>query len=212
MSEATVKGIRFTYVHGVSETHFETLPFYLKSLRYFLKDNIGHAVWVKGGIVEQPAYLLFTSDVQGDVVDLFSEQLEDEGVFAVEALENPQRIFELVRKYADQERVCIGYLNFRNVALGSPRTVCDFSFDFENGVWIDGNTLVRSEESAIVVAKRKNLRLRTVEDVPIVIFKNAVVLTMTRNGRIVSEQVYSKFGVWYDTIARLSSNVPMHDN
>ncbi|MEM1553167.1 MAG: hypothetical protein QXH03_10955 [Candidatus Bathyarchaeia archaeon] len=113
--------IRFQYAQGVREDKFETIPFYKNKLRSLLKRNIGRAVWLKGGIIERPAYLIFYETLSEKVKDLLSEPLEYGGYFRSITPANPM---EVIEKYARGERIAVGYLKLPSgLEIGSPETV-----------------------------------------------------------------------------------------
>lgn len=115
-----VKALRFQYRKGIADHSFETMPFYLNVLRGFLRKNAGNIVWLKGGVIEQPAYLLFTTSIENDVVKILSQPLADLGKYEITPVQNP---LEIARKYAFNLRVAIGWLKLPNLELGSPETV-----------------------------------------------------------------------------------------
>lgn len=117
-----IKVLRFSYKGQDPERHLETIPFYLEKLRSFLRQHIGSAVWLKGGIIEQPAYLVFNAELAQKVVDLLTRELEEGGKFAIAELELKEAITTL-KKYVLKERVAIGYFKTEGLELGSLETV-----------------------------------------------------------------------------------------
>lgn len=115
-----VKAIRFRYLGKEPGRNIETLPFYLKTIRLFLWKHKGKVVWLKGGIIEQPAYLIFKDELTEEVKEMLSEELREGGAFKIEPVENP---IEIIRKYAHNLRVTVGWLQLPNLELGSPETV-----------------------------------------------------------------------------------------
>ena len=117
-SEPRVVAIRFTYRQGMSENKFETIPFYVKTLRRFLRRHNGKAVWVKGGIVRRNAYLLFHRELAEEVLKMLLKPLEDMGFFDFEPANPKAVIMEAIR----ENRRTIGYLKAGELELGKPFT------------------------------------------------------------------------------------------
>lgn len=115
-----VKVLRFKYLGKEPRKNIETLPFYLNTIRGFLWKHKGDAVWLKGGIIEQPAYLIFKSELTDEVKEMLSQKLREGGSFIIEPVEKP---IDIIRKYAHNLRVTVGWLKLPNMELGAPETV-----------------------------------------------------------------------------------------
>jgi hypothetical protein len=117
---STVKVLRFKYLGKEPGRNIETLPFYLRTIRGFLWKHKGDVVWLKGGIIEQPAYLVFKSELTNEVKEMLSQELREGGSFIIEPAEKPM---DVLRKYAHNLRVTVGWLKLPNMELGAPETV-----------------------------------------------------------------------------------------
>jgi len=113
-----LSALGFSYIHGAETHSFETLPFYTKHLRRFLKRHNGRACWVKGGVVRREAYLVFYTELAEEVIEMLSKPLEDFGFFTVDWVDP----IKVVREAIKEGRVIIGYLRVGEVALGKPFT------------------------------------------------------------------------------------------
>jgi len=112
--------LRFKYLGKEQGKNIETLPFYLKTIRNFLWKHKGDAVWLKGGIIEQPAYLIFKHELIGDIKEMLSQKLREGGSFIIEPVEKP---LDIIRKYTHNLRVTVGWLKLPSMELGAPETV-----------------------------------------------------------------------------------------
>jgi len=127
--------IQFQYVGTETGYNFETLPFYLNRLRSFLEKHLGKVVWLKGALIEQPAYLLFLNELKPQVYEMLSRELEDGGSYKISPVKNP---VELLRKYYQQERVAIGYLKNGDLELGAPSTLsAPLPINCQDGFWLN---------------------------------------------------------------------------
>ena len=108
--------IRFRYVKGFSPEKFETIPFYICTLRRFLALHSGRAIWVKGGRVRREAYLIFHYSLLGEVAEMLLKPLREEGYFTFTAAD-PEKV---IRETLRLNRKTIGYLNIGNIRLGTP--------------------------------------------------------------------------------------------
>lgn len=117
-SEHRIVAVRFTYRQGMSENKFETIPFYVRTLRRFLRRHNGKAVWIKGGIVRRNAYLIFHRELAGEVLSMLLKPLEDMGFFDFEPANPKAVIMEAIR----EKRRTIGYLKAGELELGKPFT------------------------------------------------------------------------------------------
>jgi len=198
-----LKAIRFRYRKGISETNFETLPFYLYTLRNLLQKHVGDVVWLKGGIIEQPAYLIYKVKVEPAVIDALSKPLEEQGVFEITAVQYPQ---ELIEKYKGQERVAVGYLDLGPAGkLGSLESLSSKTgLDYKEGFWLNKNTMLKADGAYIVMAERKNPVSGKIEEAPMVILLNVTELVCDDEGKIISVEVKPKYGVWLDVLTKIA--------
>jgi hypothetical protein len=198
----SIAAIRFYYPGR--DRRFETLPFYLKRIRGFLKRNRGKACWLMGGVIERPAYLLFKKDLAGEVAQLIKEELSEGGKFEMEKVKDPTSI---VMKYAKNERYVIGYLELPeiNIKLGSEETLTSererkILEQTRKGFMLkDGYTFIRAEDAELKTAPRRDPQSGETEHAPILILKNATVSTV-KNGRIIADEHEPTYAVWLSLI------------
>jgi len=182
-----VVAIRFYYPKRGDR--LETIPFYLKRLREFLRKNRGSACWLVGGRVERPAYLLFKKDKAREVAELIKEQLSSGLSFEMEAVD-PR---PLIEKYLGREREVVGYLDLPEGRLGSPASLLeeDAPVDYINGFWAFGREeFIRAEECEVRPVKRRDGK-----EVPMLFLKD-VVTTLYRGGKPVKEIHSEERYVW----------------
>lgn len=193
---------QFTYLKGDTNHAFETMPFYLNTLRKFLRNNLGKIVWLKGGIIEKPAYLLFYSELSEQVFKILVKPLKDGGRFGVIPVQNP---IELARKYLREERIAVGYLDLTGGSyIGNPESVrtpeeVKLIEKVRAGIILkDGYTMIRAEDAEQKIVERKT-PFGTIEKAPMLILTNAVEL-LVENGKIigVDPTVKPKMGIWVD--------------
>jgi hypothetical protein len=166
-----------------------TIPFYLKSLRAFLREHRGKACWIVGGRVERPAYLLFKREVVEEVRRLIADELGRGLTFVLEAVD-PE---PLVRKYLNREREVVGYLDLPEGRLGSPASLLeeDAPVDYVSGFWAFGREeFIRAEECEVRPVKRRDGK-----EVPMLFLKN-VVTTLYRGGKPVKEIRSAERFIW----------------
>lgn len=199
-----VKVIRFRYLGKEPGRNIETLPFYINTIRKFLRDHIGDAVWLKGGIIEQPAYLIFKAELTDKVKEILTEELREGGTFQIEPVERP---IEIIRKYAHDERVTVGWLKLPNIELGSPQTLYtpeeqELQEKVRAGIMLkDGYTMIRAEKAEIKIVERRMASGGPTEKAPMLILTNCVEL-LVKDGKIigVDDKVKPKYGIWLDLI------------
>lgn len=66
------------------------------------------------------------------------------------------------------------------------------------GFWVDKNTFLKSDDIEVKMAKLKGDNGKLTEK-PMIILKKAVIMTVNRNGRIISVKSKPAFGVWAQT-------------
>jgi len=137
---------QFKYLGGFVAHSFETMPFYKETLRGFLRQNLGKIVWLKGALIEQPAYLVFYKELAQEVYDILLQPLQDGGRFGVIPLKNP---IPIIRKYSSQTRLCLGYLDLKqNGKLGSVSSVLTpTNIDYLNGFWLNKNVFIKADDA-----------------------------------------------------------------
>jgi hypothetical protein len=170
-----------------------TIPFYLKSLRDFLRKHRGKACWIVGGRIERPAYLLFKREVVEEVRRLIADELGRGLTFVLEAVD-PE---PLVRKYLNREREVVGYLDLPEGRLGSPASLLeeDAPVDYINGFWAFGREeFIRAEECEVRPVKRRDGK-----EVPMLFLKN-VVTTIYRGGQPVKEIKSAERFIWITAV------------
>jgi hypothetical protein len=166
-----------------------TIPFYLKSLRDFLRKHRGKACWIVGGRIERPAYLLFKREVVEEVRKLIADELGKGLTFVLEAVD-PE---PLVRKYLNQEREVVGYLDLPEGRLGSPASLLeeDAPVDYVNGFWAFGREeFIRAKECEVRFVRRRDGK-----EVPMLFLKD-VVTTLYRKGKPVKEIRCAERFIW----------------
>jgi hypothetical protein len=80
----------------------------------------------------------------------------------------------------------------------------------KEGFWLDRNTFLKSDDSEIRLGKLKGDNGKLVER-PILIMKDAAVLTVNHNFRIISVERKTSFGVWVH-VAERALETPMTPN
>jgi len=173
----------------------ETIPFYLKRLRSFLKANRGRACWLIGGKIERPAYLLFKREIVEAVKGLIREKLSSGIAFEMEYVDPSP----LIRKYIGKERYVLGYLDLQGVRLGTPDSLLDEDdpVDYINGFWCFGREeFVQADECEVKLVKRKDG-----ETLPMLHLKN-VVTALYRRGEKVKEIRSSERFIWITGVDR----------
>lgn len=194
-----LKALRFRYQKGISEANFETLPFYLRTLRDFLHQHRGDVVWLKGGIIEQPAHLIYKETLQPDVANMMAGELKDYGMYRIEAVDP----LPLLRKYTGHERACVGLLETEGAKLGSLESLGKAEpVNYKEGFWLDQNTFIKADDAELVTAQRQG------NPTFMVILHNVVVMTCNAEGRIVSVVNHKKYGVWLDNLERVAREGP----
>jgi len=192
-----IRAIRFRYLGKDPNRRLETLPFYLKTIRKFLWKHRGDVVWLKGGIIERPAYLVFKSHLTDEVKEMLSEELREGGMFKIEPVEKP---IEVVKKYAFNLRVAVGWLKLPNIELGSIETILreeekELTQKVKEGFWLTENTFIKADSAQLVIVPgRENRKM--------VVLRNAVEM-LVRNNKIISVDLHDKFGVWKDLCLKL---------
>lgn len=202
-SQLKLRAWQFTYLKGESESKFETLPFYLRNLREFLKKNLGKVVWIKGGLIEKPAYLLFYSELSEDVYQLLVKPLKNGGRFGVIPVQNP---IEIARKYLREERIALGYLDLKGEYIGSPESLYtseeqELQEKVRAGIKLkDGYTIIRAEGAEIKNVERRKAPNEQPQLAPMLILTNAVEL-LNKDGKIIGvDTVKQKMGIWLDLV------------
>lgn len=194
----SIVAIRFYYPSR--DRRFETLPFYLKKLRNFLRKHKGEACWLMGGIIERPAYLIFKKNLASEVAQLIKEELSEGGSFEMETVKDPTSI---VMKYAKNERYVVGYLELPeiNIKLGSPETLKEeIPVNYKEGFMLkSGNYLIQAENARLEIAPRKNSTTGETEYAPIIILENAIEKTI-KNGKVIGEKHIENYGIWLELI------------
>lgn len=180
----TLMAWQFKYLAGFTDHNFETMPFYLKTLRLFLKNHLGKIVWIKGGIIEQPAYLIFYKELAEAVFETLLKPLKDGGRFGIIPIKKP---IPIIRKYYHQERLCVGYLDLKVGKLGSISSLFKRPTDinYRDGFWLNNWLLIRSEDAYI----------KEHEGEPWVCFLNAVEIGVYHNGRISYTKEYPQLWI-----------------
>jgi len=95
---------------------------------------MGKVVWLKGGIIEQPAYLVFYSLIQDKVTQMLGTPLADLGKFEVTPVSKP---LEVTQKYVNQQRVALGWLKLPQYELGSIETITPLETEV-SPIWREG--------------------------------------------------------------------------
>ena len=196
---SSISALRFQYKKGLATHAFETIPFYLKVLRGFLWKNRGKCVWLKGGIIEQPAYLIFHSSIKQEVIEMLSQPLADLGRFTVMSVSNP---IEIAEKYVNQQRVALGWLKLPDFELGSAETVfpprteeeITVTEKVQQGFMLGKNIFIKADGAYEVMVPRKEYY--GVVEKPMLVLLNAVELTIDQKGKIVAVEQHDKFGIW----------------
>lgn len=133
------------YIKGDAPHTFETMPFYLETLRRFLQNHLGKVVWIKGAIIEKPAYLLFHSSLSEKIWNLLVKPLKDGGAWEILPVKHPVAI---ATKYLREERLTVGYLELPHMILGRPSSVMPkANVDHCNGLWLNEEILLRSDDA-----------------------------------------------------------------
>jgi len=196
-----VTAIRFRYKHGFGEGNFESLSFYAETLRGFLKRHMGKSVWLKGGVIEQPAYLIFDSSLKDETVRMLSKQLEHGGFYTIEPVQKPS---EIIKKYIGKERVAVGYLNLGATVLGNPETLHEPSQEevqllkkIREGFMLNDYIFIKADDCEIKMVPRKEYH-ETVEK-PMAILTNYTEMWL-KNGKILSVEKHGKFGLWLEAL------------
>jgi hypothetical protein len=182
-----ILAIRFFYPKRGDR--LETIPFYLKRLRSFLRANRGKACWLIGGKVERPAYLLFKREVAGAVKQLIKDKLSSGLTFEMEFVD-PR---PLIQKYIGEERYVLGYLDLEGARLGTPESLLeeDAPVDYVNGFWAFGREeFIRAEECEVRPVKRRDGKV-----VPMLFLKD-VITTLYRGGKPVKEIRSAERFIW----------------
>jgi hypothetical protein len=119
MKEQIVLGaIRFQFLPDERGWCFDSIPFYTDYIKDFLIVNEGDAVWIKGGVVERKAYLMFKSSIEKDVIGLITRSINTLTRIKITPMENPYMLFdECLRK----KRVFIGYLELGSQKIGESK-------------------------------------------------------------------------------------------
>jgi len=183
------------------ERRIETLPFYLYTIRNFLRNHNGDVVWLKGGIIEQPAYLVFKSSLTEEVKEMLSEELKEGGMFTIEPVKNP---IEIVRKYAYNLRVAVGWLKLPSgIELGSPESLLSedevrLTKMVKEGIQLSDSICIKADRVKLKFVPRKE-EGKTVER-PMAILENAVELGLTKDKRISYVKTYKQFGLWKEVL------------
>jgi len=184
---ADIVALRFSFPYRGDR--LITIPFYLKSLRNFLKEHKGKVCWIVGGRVERPAYLLFKREIFDDVRKLVAEEL-GKGLILELEFADPE---PLVKKYLNREREVVGYLDLPEGRLGSPASLLEeeFPVDYVNGFWAFGKEeFIRAKECEI-----RPVRRRDGKEVPMLFLKD-VVTTLYRKGKPIKEIRSAERYVW----------------
>jgi hypothetical protein len=203
LSGLNLKAIRFIYRGKDPARRLETLPFYMDKIRGFLRQHLGSAVWLKGGIIEKPAYLIFHEHLSNKVKELLKEQLQEGGEFTITPVKDPVQV---IVKYAKKERVAVGYLKLAELELGSPETLKPTTIegiDFINGFMLkDGYTMIRAEDAELKMVERRVPGTDKIEKAPMLILTNAIETLLDKNGKIigVDEKPKPKYGIWLELI------------
>lgn len=98
--------------HSISDSH----RFYRRHLRGFLRWHRTRAVWIKGGVVKRPAYLVFDASLTDKVKRMLLDVLRDGGSFEVRTV-NPLIVLQEV---LDLNRRTHGYLRIAGAEIGDP--------------------------------------------------------------------------------------------
>lgn len=133
-----LSALRFQY-NKKSENpyNWETMPFYLKYLRAFLRKHSGHSIWLKGQSGgEQAAYLIFNSNLRERIVKLLTNPLAELGDFSVTGEKNP---VDILKKFY-RGKIGIGYLDVEKLKLGIDiekyGSIVKLPNPIRNGNWI----------------------------------------------------------------------------
>lgn len=113
-----IAAIRFQFLPDEQGWRLDTIPFYVNYVRSFLLGHEGDVVWVKGGIVERSAYLMFVDRIENKVTSLVRSALSDLKRVKITPGEQPWRLFHECK---EKQRVFIGYLKLDNVVIGESR-------------------------------------------------------------------------------------------
>jgi hypothetical protein len=186
MTSADLVALRFSFPYRGDR--LITIPFYLKTLRNFLREHGGKACWIVGGKIERPAYLLFKREIFDDVRKLIAEEL-GKGLILELEFADPE---PLVKKYLNREREVVGYLDLPEGRLGSPTSLLeDAPVDYVNGFWAFGREeFIRAKECEV-----RPVRRRDGKEVPMLFLKD-VVTTLYRRGRPVKEIRCAERFIW----------------
>jgi hypothetical protein len=186
MTSADLVALRFSFPYRGDR--LITIPFYLKTLRNFLREHGGKACWIVGGKIERPAYLLFKREIFDDVRKLIAEEL-GKGLILELEFADPE---PLVKKYLNREREVVGYLDLPEGRLGSPTSLLeDAPVDYVNGFWAFGREeFIRAKECEV-----RPVRRRDGKEVPMLFLKD-VVTTLYRRGRPIKEIRCAERFIW----------------
>ena len=196
-----IKAIRFWYLGKDSERRIETLPFYLYTIKDFLRNHSGDVVWLKGGIIEQPAYLIFKSSLTEEVKEMLSEEFEERRMFKIEPVENP---IEIVRKYVHDLRAAVGWLKLPSgIELGSLESLLSedearLTEIVRKGIQLSDSVHIRADRVKLKFVPRKEGG-KTVERL-MAILENMVELGLTKDKRISYVKTYKQFGLWKEVL------------
>ncbi len=116
-----VEGFQFSQGKAAKATN---IGWYLEELRTFLAENPGEVLWVKGGIIEQEAYMLADAALHEQLKSFWRNRLSKNHNLAMRPLESGE-INELIEKSRRGLRLYLGGLEASMIPMHEPRTKGD---------------------------------------------------------------------------------------
>jgi hypothetical protein len=75
-------------------------------------------------------------------------------------------------------------------------------FDYQSGFWIDKHTFIKADDAEIKIVGRPTLSGTHIEEAKMVVFSNAIEMTVDGNNKILGIEKHPKFGLWLDTVEK----------